>query len=170
MPRIIEPLINGHRYSFSSIELVTADLVVTGVRRIAYGSSLRPGVIYGTDARKIGRTEGQAEHRCSLDLYRHEAEILIDSLGPGFGLQTFDVLVQFAEMEKYERDGQGLPEGVTTDRVIGCRITDVELDCEDSPEPLLSRLTLDPMTVAYGRRARTIEWTTFSSPTTVEIR
>jgi hypothetical protein len=149
MPDFVAPIINGHRYSFSSIDLHANGKLFYGVTKIAYRSSLKPGVIRGTDAEKIGRTPGEAEHTCELEMLQQEFQVLVDSLGPGFGLAVFDVQVVFAEQQKFDRDGPE-PEGVKVHDILGCRITDVDFQSSTGVEANTVRLTLDPRTIAYG--------------------
>lgn len=157
MPTTIEPLINGHRYSFASIELKANGAIFLGVVSISYGSSLKPGIVRGSDGEKVGRTPGEADHRCSIEMLLSEYHALIDSLGPGFGLIPFDVQVMYAETELYDDKG-GAPEGVTTHVIRGVRITDVDLSGEDGIDASTAKLALDPVTIAYGDEDLTIEW------------
>jgi hypothetical protein len=152
------PFINGHRYSFGSIELVVLQTKIFGITAISYGSSLKPGVVRGTDAQEVGRTPGEASHRCELEMYQHEFDYLVGKLGPGFGLVPFDVSVTFAEEHAAVKDG-GEPEGVRTHEINGCRITDVDMQSGEGVEPNKVRLQLHPRSISYGPPSNmTIEW------------
>lgn len=146
--RYVPPEINGHRYSYASIELIVNGLIVVGVGKITYGSSLEPGIVYGSDSHKIGRTPGQVSHHCDLEMYRREWSAVLETLGQSFGRTSFDVIVQYAE----EGD-----EGVTTDSILGCRVKELELDNQLGPEPASVRLALDPMDIRYGKQELSID-------------
>jgi hypothetical protein len=162
------PIINGHRYSFASIELTANGRLYLGITRISYGSSLKPGRVRGTDSEVIGRTPGDADHRCEIEMLQREYQDLIDTLGPGFGLVPFDIQVQFAEPYPYEAEATttGGPEGVTTHVIRECRIIDADFSGQDGIEANKGRVTLDPTTIVYGVRDQadtggaemTIDW------------
>lgn len=148
-------IINGHRYSFASIELTARNRLFLGITRISYGSSLRPGIIRATDSEKIGRTPGDADHRCEIEMLQREFQQLLETLGPGFGLVPFDIQVAFAETLTIDvgsdaRFQGAAPEGVTTHMIRECRITDVDLQSQDGSEANKVRVTLDPYTIVYG--------------------
>jgi hypothetical protein len=150
-PVVTTPFINGNRYSFASIDIIANGRLFVGATKIAYGSSLKPGKIRGSDAEVIGRTPGEADHRCELELLQREFHDLIGTLGPGFGLVRFDVQVQFAEDLPYENNGY-VTEGVRTHSIIGVRIVDVDFHSEEGTEANKVRLTLDPVTISYGAK------------------
>lgn len=143
MARVVQPFINGHRYSYTSIEFVTAvGLQFYGVKAIQWSSSLEPGEIVGSDSVRVGRTPGKSKRTCSVEIYLHEAKALLGALGQSYGRKTFDVMVQYAETEDPNRDGN--IEGVTVVEIRGCRITEDEVDNQEGPDATTMRLTLDP--------------------------
>jgi hypothetical protein len=146
----LQPLINGHRYSYASIEVELNGTTMLALTSINYGSALTPGMLYGSDPAKVGRTPGKAQHRCDFELYRREFSHLIVSLGPAFGRVPFDIQVQYAE------NGD---EGVTTDKVLGCRITDVDLGNKDGTEPSKVKVTCDPFNIQLGSLNLSIDLT-----------
>ena len=146
-------IINGHRYSFASIELTANNQVFLGITRISYGSSMKPGKVRGTDGEYVGRTPGDAEHRCEIQILQHEYQLLLATLGPGFGLVPFDIQVAFAEPYTYEQQASTTaePEGVTTHMIRGCRITDADLSAQEGPDANKVDVILDPTTIIYGQ-------------------
>lgn len=152
------PIINGHRYSFASIDVTANGQLFVGITRISYGSSLKPGKVRGTDGEFSGRTPGDAEHRCEIEMLQREFGELLESLGPGFGLIPFDIQVAFAESVFYEASSSNFvnraqasgAEGVITHTIRGCRISEVDFQGQDGPEPNKVRVTLDPDTIVYG--------------------
>jgi hypothetical protein len=155
--RVIEPnLVNGHRYSYASIELLVHGLIIVGIVSVTYGSSLKPGEIYGSDAQLLGRTPGQAAHHAEIVLYRREWTILLEKLGQSFGRTLFDIIVQYAEPGD---------EGVTTDSLYACRITDVEMANDDGVAATTVRLAISPLEIRLGANQLSIELADFADYT-----
>ena len=168
---ITSPIINGHRYSWASIEIVVNGFVYVGITRISYGSSMEPGSIYGSDSVRIGRTPGQSKHRCSFDMYRREWTAFLKTIGQSFGRKAFDIRVQYAEgkgnptlsaigaveTNRFEEDPLQSYEGVTTDAINGCRIIDYETGGQDGPEAIVVHVTCDPLDVRLGSEGLSID-------------
>lgn len=157
-PPLVTPFINGHRYSFASIELQIKAHLFVGFTSIRYGSSLEPGEIFGTDGELVGRTRGTPKHHCEITMLRNEWNALLALLGPGFGMVVFDVIVTYDERSKYDTDSPALPEGVTTDKILGARISNVDTDSQEGNEAVKVDLTLKPTTISHGADDRTIDW------------
>lgn len=140
------PLINGKRYSFTSIEAILGGFPLIGFKSLNYGSSLEPGKVYGTNANKIGRTEGQADHTCDAEIYLLEWNLFLATIGPqgifqgGFGTVVFPIVVNYAE-------GPTLP--VVTDVIDGCRITKVDHSNQTGSDASTVKLTIDPMNILH---------------------
>lgn len=132
------PMINGHRYDFSSIEVKTkkAGGIVTrtlGVKDIDYSDSLEPGKVRGNHAQKVGRTRGEYDAEGSLTLYKQEFDELLDLFGTGFMEQYFDIPVTYAE--------SGSP--TRTDVLSACRIKKIGNTHSEGGEALTIKLELD---------------------------
>lgn len=74
---IAYPLVNGHRVSRTS-----TDLIVFGVRCIGWkswtsGSELTPGEIHGNRVNIQGRTRGKAKRTLSIEFYQEDYDNLI---------------------------------------------------------------------------------------------
>ncbi len=144
---LVYPLVNGHRYSFASIEasaptLGLTALSLTGLTAINYGDALRGSSVHGTSSKKIGRTKGQQEPKGDLEMLRLEFEVFkerikLQSGGRGYGEIPWDFVVQYGEL--------GQP--TVTDMLVACRIQEVDLSNQDNPDPSKVKLTLDPMDV-----------------------
>jgi hypothetical protein len=64
------PLVNGHVFDFSSIELVAASQRYQGFNAVEYEQSLEAGKVHGgSTAQKIGRTRGLYDPTAKLTLY-----------------------------------------------------------------------------------------------------
>jgi hypothetical protein len=133
------PLINGHRYDFSSIEFKykppTGVVVRTlGLKDIDYSDSLEPGKVRGNHAQKVGRTRGEYDSEASFTMYKSEFDEMVALLGPGYMEKYFDLSVTYAEA--------GSP--TTTDSIVACRIKKVSNAHSEGGEPLAVKVDLDP--------------------------
>lgn len=135
IPSPAYPLINGHRYSFVSIEATFNGTKMLGFTEVNYKPSLKGTVVYGATPHPLGRTRGKVENTWSAKMYRIEFEILKTSLailGMGFGENPFDIVVQYAELPS---------QPVTTDTLLGARIEEADLANADGTEPSMVNLT-----------------------------
>lgn len=147
-PVPVVPIINGHYYSFASLEVKIADVFVIALKSINYGSSLTPGKVRGSDPEVVGRTPGVLEHTCDFEVYRHQWEVLRDTLGQSYGRKVFDVIVTYAEADDV---------GVTTDRITGCRIVRADFANADGTEATVVKVTCDPTDIRQGAHGYSIE-------------
>jgi len=145
MPNQAPPIINGHRYSFASIEFEVDGLIIVGARSINYREELIPGVIWGEGSHKVGRTPGKYDASCDFDVYRREWDELRSSLGQSFGLKSFDVRVMYQETPTVV----GADPQVVIDHLIGGRITKVEAPNSEGPDPSVIKLSCDVMRIVW---------------------
>jgi len=144
--QISYPEINGHRFSFASVEAQFNGIPTLGITSINYKPSLSPGKVYGSAPQKIGRTRGKEDSTCDYEMLRLEHENLIESLvatGLGYGEDAFEIIVQFAELPNSP---------VVTDTIVGFRITDVDFSNQDGTDASMAKVTGDPMRVLPGGR------------------
>lgn len=134
---IAYPLINGHRFSFASIEAIFNGIPMIGFTEITYKPSLKAGIVYGSRPQPLGRTRGKVEYSFSFKMLRLEFEALKLTLagGVGFGEFPFDVIVQYGEI--------GQP--VVTDSIISARIEEAELSNSDGTDPAQVNVTCSAM-------------------------
>lgn len=138
------PLINGHRYSFASVEAQFNGLPILGIKSINYSPELIPGKVYGSAPQKIGRTRGKEDSSCDFEMLRLEFENLKETLGQqgvGFGETPFDIIVQFAELPSSP---------VVTDTIVGFRIGKPEASNADGTDASMIKVSGDPMRVLLG--------------------
>lgn len=119
------PLINGHRYSFSSIELKINGTKYIGVKSINYDDGLKPAQLGGTTPLMIGRTRGKYEAKGDVEFYRIEAQAILDELDDGFYEVPFDIVVQYSEDDD---------QPVTTDNLVGVRLESTAASNSDGPD------------------------------------
>jgi hypothetical protein len=113
-----ELTINGHRYSWASIEFHIKGERFPDVTEISYSTSGEPGLVRGTGMRVIGDTRGEADNEGSITMLKSQADRLIQSQGNGFMLKRFNISVSWKEDE-----GEG---GIITDTLEGVRLTNIE--------------------------------------------
>lgn len=136
------PMINGHRFSFASVEIFLPGNPVpfVGVKSINYNASLDPGKGYGTSSRKLFRTAGKGDSDGDIEMYRLEWENLKAALGiggVGYGRTSWTGIIQYSEDFS----------PVVTDSIIGTRITKAEYSNSEGTDPTTVKLTLDIMLV-----------------------
>ena len=135
------PLINGNKYDWSSVELDIGDAgIFTGVKEITFTHSLEPGVVRGTRAEMIGRTRGEYTAEGSMVVYAEEYSEIITALGDGYMEASFSITITYS--------ATNVP--VQVNRLIGCRITNVEGGGSQGTDPLEVSLDLSIFRVETG--------------------
>lgn len=142
MPSLIPyPLVNGHRYSFASIEFIANGVPIPGAVSINYSDELEPADVYGTDPQKIGRTRGKRQSTCDFEMYKLEWEALkltLGVVGVGYGETSFNIVVCHSE---------GMTVPVVTDFILGARVTKVENANAEGNEATKVKVTCNVMEV-----------------------
>lgn len=138
---IAYPQINGHRYSFASIEATFNGISTLGITSINYGDKLNPGKVYGTAPQVIGRTRGKNEPTADFEMLKLEFENLRQTLGPngdgnGYGETPFDITCAYTESI-----------GTTTDTVYQARITGADASNTEGTDATKMKVTLDPLRI-----------------------
>lgn len=127
---IAYPLINGHRYDWTSVQITIDGIPYTGVKSLSYRQTLTPGVVRGTRSQPTGRTRGQYEPEGSIEMYKEDYQNLINALSfagtRGYMETAFQVLAQYSS---------GVL-AVVTDTLVGCRISSDEDSHDESPDGL----------------------------------
>lgn len=128
------PLINGTYPDFASIEIKVRGTHIIGISEISYSDNLEPGVVRGTHAQALGSTTGEYTAEASMTMYRPEFDELITRLGNGYKQVPFDIVVNYRP-----------PGGkMITDKIIGARITNVEISASQGSDPVSVSVTLAP--------------------------
>lgn len=142
MPAAPAPLINGRRYSFSSIELAikagaTAQEIVTDVEDISYNESLVIAYKQGTSRVPLGSTAGVWEaQEGSLLLGKSSVTNLIQTIGPGWMGINAVILASYFD----------IGEVLTVDTIV-CRLfTGIEDAHSYSPDALKQSVKFMPLT------------------------
>lgn len=138
------PLINGTRYDFSSVEIITPLGIISAVKELSYTDSLEPGEVRGTRAQVIGRTRGKYSAEGSITIYKSEFDNLILALSPvasviGFMEVAFNIVVNFSET--FER--------TRTNILLGARIKKTETQGSEGEEPIAVKCDLGLLGIDY---------------------
>lgn len=134
------PLVNGHRYSYASIEATLGSKKYVGFKEISYDSSNEPGVFRGTASQDLGTTRGKYGAKGSVTLGKEEFQELAKALGAGFMQKRFPIQVVYAD--------EGAP--TITDNLEACRITAVGNAHAEGSDALYVKLDLYIGFVQYG--------------------
>jgi hypothetical protein len=137
------PLINGHRYSYSSIEFGQNGVTIRGISSIDYGDELTPGKIRGTGPNPIGRTRGEYDGDAEIEMYRLEWENFRQSLGNngvGFMETAFQIGCTYGEANQ----------PVVTDTMEGCRVAKVRTGGQEGTDATKVKLTINLMRILHN--------------------
>lgn len=110
------PLINGIVYDHSSIEANIKGVRYLQLTEINYKHSLEPGELRGAAAKVLATTRGKYSAEGDFSLSKQDGQQLIADLGNGYMAKYFPIVLNYSEA--------GLD--MITDRLQGCRITNVE--------------------------------------------
>lgn len=136
------PLINGHRYDWSSVRITIDGIPYTGVKSINYRQTMTPGLMRGTRAQPTGRTRGQYEPEGSIEIYKEDYQEIIKALSKngalGYMEVSFPILVQYSS---------GILAPIT-DTLTGCRIASDEDSPSEGADPFTVNCDLSVMLVS----------------------
>lgn len=137
------PLINGHKYDFSSIsiDLGSQGGIVVGIKEITFSHSLEPGIVRGTRAEKLARTRGEYDAEGSIVFYAGEHEEFVAALSQnnsvGYMEQSFDITLSYSTPNQ----------PTMSVKLFGCRITSEEGGGSQGTDPLEVSCDLNIMRV-----------------------
>lgn len=137
-----QPLINGNRYDFSSIELQVQGRKFIGFTEISYSQELDRGYVYGAHSQPLGRTRGQLNMEASMTMLKEDYYELIAALGAGYMEVPFDISVTYADNGERTKN----------DQILGCTISGEENSHSAGNEGLAVSVTLSPMVIKTGGR------------------
>jgi hypothetical protein len=95
---MVNPLINGVNYSWSSIKLVLFGVPVVGITQIEYKRKQKKENNYGMGTEPVSRGYGNKEYEGKITLYREEWNAII-SAAPSrdpLDIPFFDIQVTFS--------------------------------------------------------------------------
>lgn len=133
------PLINGHRFDWSSVQVTIDGIRYTGVKSITYRQTLTPGKVRGTRSQVTGRTRGQYDCEGSVEFYKEDYSDIVRALSAfgtrGYMEYAFPIVVQYSS---------GVL-AVKTDVLAGCRLASDEDAPTESSDGLVVSCDLDIM-------------------------
>ncbi len=138
----LAPLINGHRYSYASIEIAaqigaTNTELFTDVSGISYNESLDVSFMQGTSRQPIGWTAGNYKPGdAALEMGKSTFTQMVLQTGPGWLGINLLLLVSYAD----------IGEIVTVDTIIA-RIVGAEDAHDYGPDALKTTVKLLPFTI-----------------------
>lgn len=139
------PLINGKRYSFSSIDFRIGFISVLGISEISYSSSIEPGVVRGTHPQILGYTKGEYSCEASISIYKEEWNEAIAPLALLGGGGILEAIIP-AITVTYAEQGNA----TWTDVLIGCRISSIEDSVSSGTDPATVTVSLMPLYIEYN--------------------
>lgn len=92
------PEVNGHLFSFASVELKVHDRVFLGISAVDYSDKLEGTAVYGPSPVPLGRTRGKWSGEASVTFYQGQFQELIDFMGDGWGETPVTITVQCREV------------------------------------------------------------------------
>lgn len=167
---LLNTLVNGHAYDFTSIKLMPmlpgAPLLERFVA-LNYEQSLEVGELRGRGSKVLGTTRGEYSANASMTIYAEDFSILQTALMtlptalpgpyglPGFMERRFMINVTYAEAP---------PSLPITDVLRGCRITRVGKAYSRGNEPLMVDIDLHVMEILLNNVPAVIDGTGVLTP------
>lgn len=133
------PLINGHRYSHTSIATtIDGSKYIKGIKSIDYGVTVEPGEMRGSARLPQGKTHGAVKYEASFEMYREEFDDMAADMGAGYMSLYFDIQVERAE--------ENSP--VCVDSILSARIKSAKAStAEGSADAHTVKVELDVMRI-----------------------
>lgn len=146
MPNPITRLINGNRYDFSSVEVNLNGVPYVAIQDISYNHSKEVGYLRGTTPHKLGRTRGEYNAEGNFTIYKADYQQFLQlllplALGGGYMEAPFIITVMYQELRS---------EGLITDTLEGCLITNDEDSHSQGSDALMVSVDIDIMTISRG--------------------
>lgn len=134
------PTVNGHRYSWASIEMHADGIDQPEFTAIDYATESEAGEVFAKGMQQIGDTAGTFKRNGSLELLKKQFNKLSKQLGKGFMRKRFPITVSFDE------DGEG---GIVTDELVQVRILKVSDSNSQGTDAAKVKLDLHIMRILY---------------------
>lgn len=143
------PDTDGFFHSWASVEIAIAGVQkVVATKSLRYRDPLQIGKVYGTSARKIGRTRGQSDPTGTWEVYRSSwdmimADVLAVGGRTGFAESKFPITVSYGEPSN--------PLLTVSDVLLGARIHSPEGGGQEGTDALTVTFELDMMDIMWGK-------------------
>jgi hypothetical protein len=126
------PVINGHVYDHSSVEINIMGTIFTGVKEISYSDELEPGEARGTRPNALGFTVGEHKAEGSMTVYLADWRGMLQRMGNGWGKTPINITVNYTD-----EFGDTI-----TDRLRQVRISKREKSSSAGADPIEVKLDL----------------------------
>ncbi len=120
------PLVNGHRYDWSSASFKMAGASEFGFKEISYTDTIDRGEVRAVGPQVIGYTRGEYKAEGSFVMLKAEFDAWVAKTGDGWMESQFDLSVSYAAV--------GSP--TVTDEIVGCSIAKVETNPSNGTDAL----------------------------------
>ena len=150
VPLLVQrPVINGHEYSHTSIEVLINGIPLIGIKSINYAMKKDVGKVYGTAPQRMGRTRGKEDPSCDMEIYRLEWEIVSATMGvAGQGIGDTNSTIQVTIAEPL------MP--VIVDQILFAELTEAAAASSDGTDPHVIKLTFDPLRVKLNGKTMSL--------------
>lgn len=134
------PYINGSLFSFPSIELKIRGIIFRGFKSINYSRKRDRPKVYGNSPDPLGKVVGKNDYTADAEVYLAEFNAFLASIGSGYGDEFFPIYVSYVQ------------NGFETiqDQLIGCTLDETEAAQSDGTDPLVRKLTLNPLKILFN--------------------
>lgn len=142
------PLINGVRHAFSSISLrlqpsgedVSLPEVRMWCKSIDYDRKRERGEVRANHPDPIAHTLGENSYEASIEIYRAEFQLILSTLGAGYGDVPFTLFVTWG-CNGFE---------TVTDELRGCHIDSSGSGGSQGTDPSAVTIDLKPLKILFG--------------------
>lgn len=136
---IMQPLLNGHMYQFSSITFqVGGDLrIFDHITSLSYSATTERSTFYGTSKEPMGVTRGNSSYTASFTIAYDQLAFFLDDVTKhgvlGISDTAFNINISYSE---------ALEEPLQNTQLLFCRINNVTTDASAGSEPLTATVEL----------------------------
>lgn len=137
------PWTTGDRHDHSSL---TVKFVLPGrefqvlVTAMEWSTKRKRTKLFANHPKPLGKTKGQTDFDCSIEMFEAEWQMLRNELGDGWQDAYFSVVAQVAAPD-FETD---------TTSILGCTLGEVPYASSAGGDPTKRKFTLDPLDILEG--------------------
>ena len=142
---MLQPLINGRAYDWSSISVYLFGKKIYGITAINYEETSEQQLNKGAGLYPVSYAPGDKNYEASMTLSMFEVQKIQDSLSiTGFSITDippFDIIVEYAPLGQRR----------VTDRLVGCRFTNNVRTANQGDPDTVAELNLSVAQIVWGR-------------------
>lgn len=138
------PAINGVKHSYADIVIAANGRQFRGISSISYKTARGMTDVHGTGPNRVGVALGKVTNEGSLEMYREDAQNLIDAIGDGYSNVPLQITCNYRI-----RIGARL----MRDTLNGTRIKEFDLTAQEGDDPVKVKIPLNiGETLINGKR------------------